>query len=239
MGFTDLSVSSPQIVGTPPGPSTAWSDPTPLPAGPGEDYYVMRASDALGSGVSTTSNTAGVFVGTLTAGLNAISRPLEYFPWVDYSGAAQNTVGEYAAAFGATIQYMDGAGRWQPGSANPALPLIGGAAYLAPRGGTPGRFVFTGLPGAHISYDDPAPFAGFGLVTEARSVTATPAGNDVSLAWTAAPGAARYEIWHATARTGFFDGTALPLASVAGVGWVHPGALLAGTEHYYLIIPFN
>ena len=90
-GFADLSPAT--AYATVNAPATAWADPEPLTV-PEERYYLMRAVYANGTTVSATSNTAGVFAGTLNAGLTAISRPLGYFPWVDYSGAELDTVGE-------------------------------------------------------------------------------------------------------------------------------------------------
>jgi len=52
-------------------------------------------------------------------------------------------------------------------------------------------------------------------------------------------GIASLEVWHGTARTAIFDGTAAPLASVptATTTFTHAGALLGGDEHYYWIVP--
>ena len=232
--FTDLADNSPDLAARLGGATTSWNDPVPL-AVPGEAYYAARA--AYGSDLSPTSNTAGVFAGTLNAGLTAISRPLEYFPWVDYAAPGQDdTLAEYTAVFGATsIEYLDAAGRWRAGTSQ---RMTVGNAYLVSRT-LPGTFAFTGLPGSQIRYDD-GPSAGFTLA-EARSLAATVAGDDVTLSWTtpASMGIASLEVWHGTTRTGIFDGTAAPLASVptATTTFTHAGALLGGDEHYYWIVP--
>jgi len=233
--FTDLADNSPDLAARLGGATTSWNDPVPL-AVPGEAYYAARA--AYGSDLSPTSNTAGVFAGTLNAGLTAISRPLEYFPWVDYAAPGQDdTLAEYTAVFGATsIEYLDAAGRWRAGTSQ---RMTVGNAYLVSRT-LPGTFAFTGLPGSQIRYDD-GPSAGFTLA-EARSLAATVAGDDVTLTWTAPAamaGIASLEVWHGTARTAIFDGTAAPLASVptATTTFTHAGALLGGDEHYYWIVP--
>ena len=233
-GFAELTSAAAYDVAYP--PATAWSDPDAL-AGPEERYYVLRGADAAETDLSPTSNTAGVFAGTLRGGLTAVSRPLEYFPWVDYAAPGQDdTLAEYTAAFGATrIDYLDTAGTWQVGSSQ---TLAVGDAYLL-TGTLPGTFVFTGLPGSQIQYDEGP--AGFTLA-EARSLTATVSGNDITLSWTtpaAVASLASLEVWHGTTRTGIFDGTANPLASLptATMAFTHAGALLGGDEHYYWIVP--
>src|SRR3990172_6809537 len=178
-GFAELTSAAAYDVAYP--PATAWSDPDAL-AGPEERYYVLRGADAAETDLSPTSNTAGVFAGTLRGGLTAVSRPLEYFPWVDYAAPGQDdTLAEYTAAFGATrIDYLDTAGTWQVGSSQ---TLAVGDAYLL-TGTLPGTFVFTGLPGSQIQYDEGP--AGFTLA-EARSLTATVAGDDLALPGSAPP----------------------------------------------------
>jgi len=234
-GFADLGSGAAYGVAYP--PATAWSDLDAL-AGPEERYYLVRGADAAETDLGPTSNTAGVFAGALNDGLTAISRPLEYFPWVDYAAPGQDdTLAEYTAAFGASrIEYMDTAGTWRAGSGQ---RLAVGNAYLVTRD-TPGTFVFTGLPGSQIRYDE-GPTAGFTLA-EARSLTATVAGDDVALTWIAAAaiaGIASLEVWHGTARTAIFDGSASPLVSLptATTTFNHAGALLGGDEHYYWVVP--
>ena len=82
-GFSDLASVGAHAEVYP--PATSWTDPEPL-SGYGERYYLLRSSDSTELDLSRTSNTAGVFFGVLAPGLTAISTPLEYFPWVDYSG---------------------------------------------------------------------------------------------------------------------------------------------------------
>ena len=234
-GFGDLTRAAAYGVAYP--PATAWSDLDAL-AGAEERYYVIRGADAAETDLSPTSNTAGVFGGTLNRGLTAISRPIEYFPWVDYAAPGEDdTLAEYTAAFGAArIEYLDTTGTWQVGTSQ---RMTVGNAYLVTRT-LPGTFVFTGLPGSHIRYDEGPP-SGFTLA-EARSLTAAVAGDDVTLSWTAPASIASLaslEVWHGTARTGIFDGTAAPLVSLptATTTFTHAGALLGGDEHYYWIVP--
>ena len=238
--FLDLGSTSPQLAATLPGAATSWDDSVPL-AAPGEAYYVARA--AYGSDLSPTSNTAGFFAGTLRAGLTAISRPLEYFPWVDYAGPEPDTVGEYRTAFGATaIRYLDANGHWS--AADPGTPLAVGSAYLVthPAAGT---FAFAGLPGSHIAFDETA-FAGFRLGLEASSLTPAVAGDDVILAWLQPPGMAggTYQVWSSPSRTGFFDGAAaialtVPAPGTPDITATLVGALTAADEAYYRIVPVN
>jgi len=206
----------------------------------------MRAVYANGTTVSATSNTAGVFAGTLNAGLTAISRPLEYFPWVDYSGAELDTVGEYRTAFAASrIEYLE-AGTWQRvfGGGDPNMLLEVGEAYVVARA-NPGRFVFTGLPGAQITYTD---VAGFDSATDARDLQVTVVGDDVLLTFpqppAVTPGVDAYEVRVATSRAGFFDGSAVLLGGAPIVSGPGPtmtltdaGAILRSSELYYLVVP--
>ncbi|HKZ47383.1 MAG TPA: hypothetical protein VJ397_01205, partial [Thermoplasmata archaeon] len=245
-GFADLGSASAQVVARWPGASTAWADPLPL-AGPEERYYAMRAADAAEAELTPTSNTAGVFAGTLNAGLTAISRPLEYFPWLAYSGSELDTVAEYRTAFAASrIEYLDAAGTWQRvfGGGDPNTVLEVGKAYVVARA-NPGRFVFTGLPGAQIAYTD-AP--GFDPSTDARELQVAVSGDDVLLTFpkppAVTPGVDAYEVLVATNRVGFFDGSAVLLGGAAVPAGPGPtmtltdaGAILRSPELYYMVVP--
>jgi len=243
-GFADLGSASAQVVARWPGASTAWADPLPL-AGPEERYYTMRAADAAEAELTPTSNTAGVFAGNLNAGLTAISRPLEYFPWVDHSGTALDTVEEHRAAFGATeMAYLDSAGSWQsvPGGGDPDTVLSLGNAYLVDRP-TAGTFVFTGLPGSMIRFDE-MPFAGFDPAADARSLAAAVSGDDVTLAWSAPGGIGSgdgYQVWSSPSRTGFFDGDAALAGTAAfpATTFTDGGILGSTAEIYYWVVPVN
>ncbi|HKZ48783.1 MAG TPA: hypothetical protein VJ397_08375, partial [Thermoplasmata archaeon] len=226
---------------------TAWTDPEPL-SSPGERYYVVRSANNGETSLSLTSNTAGVFAGRLNGGLTAISRPLEYFPWVDYSGAELDTLGEYVAAFGAQdIAYLSG-GAWVsvPGAGDPNRRLALGEAFVV-NGTAPGLFVFTGLPGAMLQFHDEGS-AGFDPATNARNLTASLVGGDILLRFPRPAGMAggSYEVWFSPTRTGFFDGTASLVGGAAisdpGTPTVivaHIGALSLGDEIYYLVVPVN
>jgi len=228
-----------------PYPATSWADPSPI-TGPEERYYLMRCANAGESILSGTSNAAGVFIGTLSPGSTAISRPLEYFPWMDYSGAELDTVGEYRTAFAASrIEYLE-AGTWQRvfGGGDPNTVLEVGKAYVVARA-NPGRFVFTGLPGAQLLYTD-AP--GFNPATDARDLQVTVSGDDILLTFpqppAVTPGVDAYEVLVATSRAGFFDGSALLVGGApvtAGPGptmtLTDVGAILRSPELYYLVVP--
>ncbi|HKZ48549.1 MAG TPA: lamin tail domain-containing protein, partial [Thermoplasmata archaeon] len=226
-----------------PFPATSWSDPTPIGVA-SEYYYLMRSANAGNTDVSRTSNTAGVFAGTLNSGMTSISRPLEYFPWLNYFGAPLDTVDEYRAAFGAQwIEYMDAGGTWQRvcPSGPPACPgngatvLAVGKGYVVNRA-TPGRFVFTGLPGTHLLFDEfPAP--GFVPATTAWSLMAAVNVDNVILTWSAVPGVTNYEVLYATTRAGFFDGSAVTLGTTAALSWTHLNAIPLSSELYYLVKP--
>jgi len=242
-GFTDLGVSSPLIVARPRGDASSWTESNQITA-PVEYYYLMRAANATDQDVSVTSNTAGVFVGALRPGLNAVARPLEYFPWTDATDPfAFDTLGEYAYWFRTSgIESLDSLGRWQPGGPDERFDL--GKAYLLTMAGE-ALFVFTGLPGTMILHDD-APFKGFRASSEARSLNASVAGEDVVLTFDQPPGmgGGTYELWRATTRTGFFNGSAALAASIPAPGAptvtvADPGVLLLGDEFYYLVIPVN
>jgi hypothetical protein len=99
-----------------------------------------------------------------------------------------------------------------------------------------------------IQYDDYA-YAGFDLTADAGSLTASVAGNDVLLTFTQPAGMTAgvdyYEVYYATSRTGFFDGTALLVTGVPiiapatpTVTVTHTNALTApNSEFYYMVIP--
>ncbi|HKZ48550.1 MAG TPA: VWA domain-containing protein [Thermoplasmata archaeon] len=235
--FADLSLAA--VYTRVSAPATSWTD-VPLPPALAEYYYLMRSANAAESDLSRTSNTAGIFVGQLRAGLTAISRPLEYFPWVDYSGAPLNTLDEHRLAYGAQwVEYMDPAGNWLrvPGTGIGSTALQVGRAYVVSRT-TAARFVFTGLPGTHLLFDE-YPAAGFVPATTARSLTASVTGSSVDLLWLAVPGVAFYEVLYATTRTGFFDGTAVTLITTTGLAYTHSNAVNLANELYYLVKPLG
>ena len=245
-GFTDLGTGSPDLVARLAGSDTSWADPTPI-ASPGEWYYLLRSADWAEGALSGTSNTAGLFVGRLDAGRTAVSRPLEHFPWVDYSGNALDTLGEHASAFGATIEYLDAGGAWRsvPGGGDPSAVLAVGRGYVAVRA-TAALSVFTGLPGTMIAFDDGG-FAGFGLGAEARSMAATVSGDDLLLTFAQPAGMAggEYEVWTAPGRTGMFDGSAaratpaVPAPATAVVTVTVAGGAVRGGEQYFWVVPLN
>jgi len=225
-------------------PATSWNDPQ-TPVGPGSYDHLVRSASAGDADLGATSNTASVFVGALDAGLTAISRPLAYFPWVDYTGAEPDTVEEYRTAFGAdAIEYLDAAGTWPsvPGGGDPATPLVVGDAYLVHRA-TAGTFAFSGLPGAQLTYDE-TPFPGFDPATTGRSLTAAVSGDDVTLSWAAPAGMGTgdsYEVWGSPTRTGFFDGTANLLGTLPfpATSYTDAGALSSSDERDYRVTPID
>jgi len=242
-GFTDFSpAAAVRSVG---GSTTSWTDN--LPAGPGQYYYLLRASDASQLVLSPTTNTAGVYLGTLATGRTLVSRPLEYFPWVDYSGSEADTVGEYRTLFGASeVLYLATATPWLP------VPGAGDAAHVLPVGeamivvrSSPGLFVFTGLPGSMIRFDEDA-YAGYDpAAAGVRSLTATVVGDSVRLQFVRPPsmsaGVGAYQVYYATSRAGLFaSGTALGVTDLSPtVTVVHANALALFPELYYWVVPVD
>jgi hypothetical protein len=108
------------------------------------------------------------------------------------------------------------------------------------------RYTFTGLPGAMIIYDDvPFGFDATPITGNVDSLTAevNPSNGNVNLTWTQASGIDTYYVYNSTTRDGFFRslGVYHHLLATTPLGsefCTHPGGALAGTEQYYMVIPF-
>lgn len=249
-GFQDLSPSA--AYDAVPAGTTEWIDPEVEGAAShdGEYYYLIRAANANESDVSETSNTAGAWTKTFSAGFNAFSIPLDYFPWVEYGSAARiDTVEEYRTALGSNyIEYMDSE-HWLrvPGPGIPSKRIEAGEGCLMSLGLTK-RFTFVGLPGAMIRYDE-LPFTGFIHTSSAKSVELSIIGNDIRISWQQPVGADAYSIYYSDSRVGFygelgtdywllFDSLGAPVGPTASVD--HSNALFEGyDEFYYMIFPIN
>jgi len=227
------------------GLATSWTDD--LPAGAGQYYYLLRASDVTEIVLSPTTNTAGVYRGPLLAGRTPVSRPLEYFPWVDYSGTEPDSLLEYRGLFGASeILYLPPGGDWRSisGTGDPDRTLPVGEAMIVVRD-TSGLFVFTGLPGSMIRFDED-PYAGYDpAVSPVRSLTVAVTGNSVRLEF-ARPSSMRagvgdYQIYYATSRAGLYDSvTALGITDLSSsVAYLHVDALSLSSELYYWVVPVD
>jgi len=248
MDFADLGFAGAYdaVAGT----EVTWMDTEPLTF-PEERYYLLRAVVfGLGSDISSTTNTAGVFAADLRNGTNAIARPLGYFPWVDYSGPELDTIAEYRTAFQADrLSYLDPSSGWLavPGGGDSDRILETGQGYLVETSQA-GRYVFTGLPGSMIRYDEYAS-GGFRPAGDARSLTAVASGDDVLLTFLQpagiVPGVDFYEVWFSTTRAGLHYGSAqrlggnlmAPTGPTATV--THANALLVGPELFYWVVPVS
>ena len=232
-GFTSFAPAAAVMTVYP--PATSWSE---LLSGSGERYYIVRSSNAAGDVLSETSNTAGVFFGMLSPGITTLSTPLEYFPWVDYSGPLFDTVGEFRVAINLPyVEYLDAGGSWVRVSGASAEPFAVGRGYVVSVA-VARPFAFTGLPGAMIRHDE-LPGPSYTPATDALGLTLTVNGDSLDLTLPALAGADSYEVWFSSSRAGFFDGSA---QLVGGVAWVatagtHVNALLLGPEVCYLVVP--
>ncbi|MFQ6127929.1 MAG: VWA domain-containing protein [Thermoplasmata archaeon] len=249
-GFQDLSPAAAYDVV--PAGTTEWIDPEVGGAAShdGEHYYLIRAANANESEVSETSNTAGAWTKTFSAGFNTFSVPLDYFPWVEYDGAGKtDTVQEYVTALGADyIEYMESE-HWLrvPGAGDPLKRIEVGEGCLMNLGSSK-RFTFVGLPGSMIRYDE-LPFAGFDYTSNAKSVELSIVGNGIRITWQQPLGADTYDIYYSSSRVGFygelgidywllFDSLNPPAGPTASVD--HGNALFEPYEEfYYMIFPMS
>ncbi len=231
---------------------TSWTD-AGAAAAPGERYYVLRGHNTTMNRTGPTGNTAGVWAHAFPAGTSTFSLPFYPYPWIDYAQPGwTDTVGELAVAIQASsVAYMD-AGGWRsvPGGGDPNRSLRPGEGYVATLP-APALFTFVGLPGAMIDYArwPPYPLAGFDRATTARNLTATVSGDDVRLTWTEIPGFGlaneTYEVYVADAPSKLFGRpftdvrllATVPATGAGSASTVHVGALAAGPEWFYLVVP--
>ena len=83
------------------------------------------------------------------------------------------------------------------------------------------------------------------LTGNADSLTATvdPVSGDVNLSWDAAAGVDTYYLYNSSRRDGFWgtlgvDYHLLATRPLGGESYTHDGVALAGTEQYYMVVPF-
>ena len=222
---------------------------------PGPHYYVLRAHNTTVDRTGATSNTAGAWTKAFPAGRSTLSLPFVRYPWVEYTHPGWvDTVGEFAAATGATsFAYME-AGRWRyvPGDGDPNRPLILGEGYFGDFSG-PTSMTFAGLPGAMIDYAawPPYPIAGFDPASTARQIAAAVVGDDVVVTWVqiaeVPPGNGTYEVCASRTPAGLrgYPGAGCPLLATvpattgATLSYTHVSALAASSSWYYQVVPFR
>ncbi len=249
-GFPDLSPAA--AYDEVPAGTTDWVDPEAGGAAShdGEYYYLIRAANANESDVSETSNTAGAWTNTFSAGFNTFSIPLEYFPWVEYDGAARiDTTDEYRTALGAGyLEYME-AERWLrvPGSGDPTRAIEVGEGCVVELGSDV-RFTFVGLPGTMIRYDELL-FGGFDHTGNAKNLELGIVGNNIRIVWQQPIGSDAYDIYYSNSRVGFYGEPGLDYWSLYS-SYVPPAGPVVSVDHvnaifepydefYYMIFPLN
>ena len=216
---------------------TSLGGPLPVPAWTdlarrvtdAEFYYAVRAWDLETGDLSTTTNTAGYIEVPFSAGLNDFSIPLQ-------PSIALNVSDLRSAIPGAlSVDWMDASGRWQRYSSfgDPDVAARIGTAYVVDLA-APATFPFSGLPAAHILFDN-----GWGFTAADRTaLTISDVGLDVTLTWPPVAGADAYEVRVATTRGGGFWTGGYAAIDALGTSYVDPGAA-AAAERYYLVIPFR
>ncbi|MCK4367678.1 MAG: VWA domain-containing protein [Thermoplasmata archaeon] len=249
-GFQDLSPAAAYDVV--PAGTTDWVDPEAGGAAShdGEYYYLIRAANANESDISETSNTAGAWTNTFSAGFNTFSIPLDYFPWVEYDGPARtDTTEEYRAALGADyVEYME-AEHWLrvPGGGDPVRTIAIGDGCVVELGSDV-RFIFVGLPGTMIRYDELL-FGGFDHTGNAKSVELSIVGNNIRVTWLQPVGSDAYDIYYSNSRVGFYGELGLDYWSLYS-SFVPPVGPVVSVDHvnaffepydefYYMIFPLS
>jgi hypothetical protein len=209
-----------------------------------ELYFTVIAADAIGN-VSVNSRVVGKYSRQFAAGISSFSLPLE--------SIAAFTCNDLIVDMGPNANYinwMDPATqRWRahqngdgPGGANNALLTVGSAYEVELTSST--YVTFIGMPGAMIKYRQIA-FIGFDYNSESDSLSASVnLAGDVFLNWMQPAGMNfddSYKVYRATSRDGFFDGSAMHVATIpyGTVLWIDPGVAVPGSEYYYMIIPEN
>jgi len=229
---------------------TSWND-TGVAASAGTWYYALRAADPTNTLISSTSNTAGAWTVQFETGLNTFSKPLEYFPWIDYGTSPEpNMVDEFLTDMGPDAQYIEfmQTRAWQrhAAPADPNAPIILGEGYTVFASAS-FTYTFTGLPGAMIQYDDDA-FQGF-APTDDVTPDLSIAGDDVTIYWGQASSTFGdiYHVYWSTTRAGFWGTLGVDYDLVAdivddgslGYFTTHTAALASNPIIYYMIVPEN
>jgi len=215
-----------------------WADPSAITDG--EKYYIVRAANAGDSIISSTSNTAGKWTITLSAGLSTLSKPLEYF-----GSSTPMTVHDLTLHLGAnSISWQDAlSDNWfvheasdGPGVDDTNIAVGDGYEVDLP---AQTKITFTGLPAAMIKFDDSSP--GFDPLTDAKSISAQVIGNNIDLTWSSLGAGIEYYVYWSDFRDGFFTGSYSILNGglpVPGTSYTDVGAASAAGENYYLIVPY-
>jgi hypothetical protein len=238
--------------------ATNWIDPDgTLTQNEGDWYYIIRAANTDESKISSTSNTAGIWTVMFQTGTNSISKPLEYFPWINYSGPELNLISEFEADMGSdvdNIRYMDSTTHnWEDVL---DLEIVVGDAYELDAANQM-TYTWVGLPGSHIKYDE-RNYLGFDTTPgsgDADSIQAAvdPVSEDITITWSQplgmAPGIDTYNVFYSNSRTGFFGVPGVDYFLVSGAPMVAPvgltasivdfGAASPGSEKYYFVEPID
>jgi hypothetical protein len=223
--------------------NTTWMDPDPDVTNlDGDLYYIVRAANSDESDVSSTSNTAGIWTRTFQPGISTFSLPLGPFMKHDVAYYCQKMNAGYIKWMNTTTHSWM---RHENGSLeNITLMEVGKGYEIKFNDKT--RFMFTGLPGTMIIYDnvsigfDATPLSG-----NADSLTAVvdPSNSNVNLTWGAAVGIDSYYVYNSTKRDGFFgtlgvDYFLLTTSTLGNEFCTHPNAAVVGSEQYYMVVPF-
>jgi hypothetical protein len=224
---------------------TTWNDTgAASDIAPQEYYYVIRTVTYSGD-VSSTSRTVGKWTRTFQSGISTFSLPLEPFIKRDTEFYCQDLNATYIKWMNQTthtwMQYDKGS------SENNTIIEIGKGyeiGFLSKSIQT--RYTFTGFPGAMILYDNiPFGFDATPSTGNADSLTAVadPASGDVALSWDPAAGIDSYYVYNSSSRDGFWgtlgvDYHLLATTPLGSESYTHGGAALAGTEQYYMVVPF-
>jgi hypothetical protein len=194
-----------------------------------ECYYIVRAVNALGMR-SGTSNTAGYYVLSFTAGTNTFSLPLQPFGDLPLY-TIMNEIGAVS------MSVLDDNDMWQTYQSDPSIDARLGTGYVVELDDDT-RYVFTGEPASMVMYNE-----GFGFDDASRDDLGATVNwkGDVALTWSAIPNAEYYVYWSAT-RDGFFRSSFTILNGgnrVLGLTFVHTGGVTGAGENYYMIIPYD
>jgi hypothetical protein len=227
----------------------SWNDTLSAEPGNGnynkEWYYVIRSVDIEGK-ISHTSRTVGKWTKQFLQGTSTFSLPLQPLKTVDTDYYTTDMGADY-------IKWMDPVTHiWNlhnfgDGIVNNTDMIVGEGYEVYFSAST--DYTFTGLPGAMIKYDDTT-FSGFDWNSDAKSLTASvdELSGDVTLNWARPSGMSvgidYYYVYYSVTRDGFWGllgvdyhivGNGAILTGTETV--IHLGAVKAGTQFYYMIVP--
>jgi hypothetical protein len=232
---TDFDFTTPHhdTSGDPDPLNTSWMDPSAAgPGAPQSLYYTIRAVDSNGT-TGFTNGTFGKWTKAFDQGLNVFSLPLEPVTLKNVSFYVNDIPNvQY-------IRWMDSNGRWvthdkgMGAGVNDAVVRLGDAYEIFLTTAT--NYSFTGRPASTIRHHE-----GFGdLLADRYSITASAAGDDVSLTWTDVPGAEYYLVYRTQSR-GFLDlGGPVRVTPLGHVDWIDRGALSSDGVFHYMVIPMD